>query len=49
MGFNSGFKGLKYIYYNPLHVHVSSNILLILRRPNCINPYPANVEKMLNS
>jgi hypothetical protein len=27
----------KYIYYNPLHVHVSSNILLILRRSNCIN------------
>ena len=25
-----------YIYYNPLHV--SSNILLILRRSNCINP-----------
>jgi len=24
----------KYIYYNPLHVHVSSNILLILRRTN---------------
>jgi len=28
----------KYIYYNPLHVHVSSNISLILRRSNCINP-----------
>jgi hypothetical protein len=27
----------KYIYYNPIHVHVSSNILLILRRSNCIN------------
>jgi hypothetical protein len=27
----------QYIYYNPLHVHVSSNILLILRRSNCIN------------
>jgi len=27
----------KYIYYNPLHVHVSSNILLILRRSNCVN------------
>jgi len=26
-----------YIYYNPLHVHVSSNILLILRRSDCIN------------
>jgi len=25
------------IYYSPLHVHVSSNILLILRRSNCIN------------
>ena len=25
-----------YIYYNPLHVHVSSNTLLILRRSNCI-------------
>jgi len=25
-----------YIYYNPLHVHVSSNVLLILRRSNCI-------------
>jgi len=25
----------KYIYYNP--VHVSSNILLILRRSSCIN------------
>jgi len=25
----------KYIYYNPLHV--SSNILLILRKSNCIN------------
>ena len=28
---------LKYIYYNPLHVHVSSKILLILRRSNCTN------------
>jgi hypothetical protein len=28
---------ISYIYYNPLHVHVSSNILLILRRSNCIN------------
>ena len=27
-----------YIYYNPLNVHVSRNILLILRRSNCINP-----------
>jgi hypothetical protein len=27
----------KYIYYNPLHVHVSSNILLILLRSNCTN------------
>jgi len=27
----------KYIYYNPLHVHVSSNILLIPRRSNFIN------------
>jgi hypothetical protein len=27
----------QYIYYNPLHVHVSSNILLIIRRSNCIN------------
>jgi hypothetical protein len=26
-----------YIYYSPLHLHVSSNILLILRRSNCIN------------
>ena len=26
-----------YSYYNPLHVHVSSNILLILRRSDCIN------------
>jgi hypothetical protein len=26
----------QYIYYNPVHVHVSSNILLILRRLNCI-------------
>jgi hypothetical protein len=24
----------KYIYYNPLHVHVSSNILLILKEVN---------------
>jgi hypothetical protein len=30
-------KFFKYIYYDPLHVHVSSNILLILRRLNCIN------------
>ena len=28
---------LKYIYYNPLHAHVLSNTLLILRRSNCIN------------
>jgi len=27
----------KYIYYHPLNVHVSSNILLILRTSNCIN------------
>jgi hypothetical protein len=27
----------KYIYYTPLHVHVSSNVLLILRRSNFIN------------
>jgi hypothetical protein len=27
----------KYILLTPLHVHVSSNILLILRRSNCIN------------
>ena len=27
----------KYTYYDPLHVHVSSNILLILGRSNCIN------------
>jgi len=27
----------KYIYYDSLHVHVSSNILFILRRSNCIN------------
>ena len=27
----------EYIYYSPLHVHVSSNILFILRRSNCIN------------
>jgi len=27
----------QYIYYDPLHVHISSNILLILRRSNCIN------------
>ena len=26
------------IYYNPLDVHVSSIILLILNRSNCINP-----------
>jgi hypothetical protein len=26
-----------YMYYNPLHVRVSSDILLILRRSNCIN------------
>ena len=26
----------KYIYYNPLRVHVSSNILLIFRTSNCI-------------
>jgi hypothetical protein len=26
-----------YFYYNRLHVHVSSNILLILKRSNCIN------------
>jgi hypothetical protein len=26
-----------FIYYDPLHVHVSSNILLILRGSNCIN------------
>jgi hypothetical protein len=26
-----------YIYYNPLHVHVSSNILLILGRSNLLN------------
>jgi hypothetical protein len=26
-----------FFYYNPLHVHVLSNILLILRRSNCIN------------
>jgi hypothetical protein len=30
-------KLFKYTYYNPLHVHVSSNILLILRRSNCVN------------
>jgi len=30
-------KFFKYIYYDPLHVHVSGNILLILRRSNCIN------------
>jgi len=46
------------VYYNPLHVHVSSNILLILRTSNCINtasgivtlskwPYGAQVEKEL--
>ena len=50
-------KFFKYIYYNPLHVHVSSDILLILRRSNCINtasgivtlinPYLANVENMV--
>ena len=27
----------KCIYYIPIHVHVSSSILLILRRSNCIN------------
>jgi hypothetical protein len=27
----------KYIYYDSLHEHVSSNILLILRSSNCIN------------
>jgi len=27
----------QYIYYDPVHVHVSSNILLILRRSNSIN------------
>jgi hypothetical protein len=27
----------EYIFYNPLHVHVSSNNLLILRRSNCTN------------
>ena len=27
----------KYVYYNFLYVHVSSNILLILRRSICIN------------
>ena len=48
----------KYICYNPLHVHVSSNILLILRRLNCIHiasgivtvskwPSGAQVEKEL--
>jgi len=48
----------KYIYYKPLHVNVSSNILLILRRSNCINtasgivtvskwPSGAQVEKEL--
>jgi hypothetical protein len=30
-------KFLKYIYYNPLHVHVSSNILLVIGTSNCIN------------
>jgi len=30
-------KIFKYIYYSPLHVYVSSNILLILSRSNCIN------------
>jgi len=49
---------LKYIYYSPLHVHVSSNILPILRRSNSINtasvivnlskwPSGAQVEKEL--
>jgi len=49
-----------YICYNPLHVYVSSKILLILRRSNCINtasgvvslskwPSGAQVEKRLNS
>jgi hypothetical protein len=28
---------LLYLYDDSLHVHVSSNILLILRRSNCIN------------
>jgi hypothetical protein len=28
---------LKFVYYNPLHVHVSSNILLMFRRSNCVN------------
>ena len=34
----------KYIYYNPLHVHVLSNILLILRRSNFINPLNAKLN-----
>jgi hypothetical protein len=29
--------------YNPVHVYVSSNILLILRRSNCINTASGNV------
>jgi len=32
-------KFFKNIYYNPLHVHVSKNILLILRRSNCIKEH----------
>jgi hypothetical protein len=30
------YTNFQYIYYNPVRVHVSSNILLILRRLNCI-------------
>jgi hypothetical protein len=34
----------QYIYYNPLHVHVSSDILLILRSSNCTNTVNAELN-----